>query len=116
MAVVLDNQINDLNTTNANAIAKGKMMQNRITNVYEKRNRAIGDLELNNMFSGMFEDVIQDVDKKMEIAELNALTNVAAKDNTELILISDNYKYIIWGIITLLLSIGTIKALRAGSS
>ena len=52
----------------------------------------------------------------MEIAELNALTNVAAKDNTELLLISDNYKYIIWGIITLLLSIGTIKALRAGSS
>ena len=116
LAVVLDEQINNLNTTNANAIAKGKMMQNQITNVYEKRNRAIGDLELNNMFSGMFEDVIQDVDKKMEIAELNALTNVAAKDNTELILISDNYKYIIWGIITLLLSIGTIKALRAGSS
>ena len=116
LAVVLDEQVNNLNTTNANAIAEGKMMQNKITNVYEKRNRAIGDLELNNMFSGMFEDVIQDVDKKMEIAELNALTNVAAKDNTELILISDNYKYIIWGIITLLLSIGTIKALRAGSS
>ena len=116
LAVVLDEQVKNLNTTNANAIAKGKMIQDQITNVYGKQNRAIGDLELNNMFSGMFEDVIQDVDKKMEKAEMNALTNVAAKDNTELILISDNYKYIIWGIITLLLSIGAIKALRVGSS
>jgi hypothetical protein len=116
LAVVLDEQVNNLNTTNANAIAKGKMIQDQITNVYGKQNRAIGDLELNNMFSGIFEDVIQDVDKKMEKAEMNALTNVAAKDNTELILISDNYKYIIWGIVTLLLSIGAIKALRAGSS
>ena len=116
LAVVLDEQINNLNTTNANAIAKGKMIQDQITNVYGKQNRAIGDLELNNMFSGIFEDVIQDVDKKMEKAEMNVLTNVAAKDNTELILISDNYKYIIWGIVTLLLSIGAIKALRAGSS
>jgi hypothetical protein len=116
MAVVLDDQVNNLNTTNANAIAKGKMIQDQITNVYQKQNRAIGDLQLNNMFSGIFEDVIQDVDKKMETAEMNALTNVAAKDNTELILISDNYKYIIWGIITLLLSIGAIKALRVGSS
>ena len=67
------------------------------------------------MLANVFEDVIKDVDTAIETKEENALTIVASKDNTDLILLSDNYKYIIWGIITLLLSIGAIKALRIGS-
>lgn len=116
MAVVLDNEIQNLNTANAAAMAKGETIKNQINNVYERQNNAVNDLQTNNMLANMFEDVIQDVDNAIEIKEENAITKVAAKDNTELLLISDNYKYIIWGIITLLLSIGAIKALRIGSS
>ena len=68
------------------------------------------------MFSHMFEDVIQDVNKAIKKEENKTISTVASKDNTELILVSDNYKYIIWGIVTLLLSIAAIKALRVGSS
>jgi hypothetical protein len=68
------------------------------------------------MLANIFEDITQDVDDAIERKKENAITKVAAKDNTELLLVSDNYKYIIWGIITLLLSIGAIKALRIGSS
>jgi hypothetical protein len=116
MAVVLDNEIQNLNTANAAAIAKGEIIKNQMNDVYKKQNNAVNDLRTNNMLANIFEDVIQDVDNAIEIKEENAITKVAAKDNTELLLISDNYKYIIWGIITLLLSIGAIKALRIGSS
>jgi hypothetical protein len=116
MAVVLDSEIQSLNSTNANAIAKGQIIQNQMTNIYEKQNNAIDDLQTNNMFSHMFEDVIQDVNKAIKKEENKSISKVAAKDNTELILVSDNYKYIIWGIVTLLLSIAAIKALRVGSS
>ena len=116
MAVVLDSEIQSLNSANANAIAKGQTIQNQMTNIYERQNNAIDDLQMNNMFSHMFEDVIQDVNKAIKKQENNAISKVAAKDNTDLILLSDNYKYIIWGIVTLLLSIAAIKALRVGSS
>jgi hypothetical protein len=116
MAVVLDNEIQSLNKANANAIAKGQTIKNQMTNIYKKQNQAIDDLQLNNMFSNMFEDVIQDVDNAIKTKEENALTKVAARNNTDILLVSDNYKYIIWGIVTLLLSIGAIKALRMGSS
>uniref|UniRef100_A0A6C0EYB9 Uncharacterized protein n=1 Tax=viral metagenome TaxID=1070528 RepID=A0A6C0EYB9_9ZZZZ len=115
MAVVLDNEIQNLNNANAAAISKGKAVKDQINNIYEKQNNAINDLQTNNMLANVFEDVIKDVDTAIETKEENALTIVAAKDNTDLILLSDNYKYIIWGIITLLLSIGAIKALRIGS-
>jgi len=116
MAVVLDSEIQSLNNANANAIAKGQIIQNQMTNIYNKQNNAINDLQTNNMFSHMFEDVIQDVNKAIKKQENNAISKVAAKDNTDLILVSDNYKYIIWGIVTLLISIAAIKALRVGSS
>ena len=116
MAVVLDSEIQSLNTANANAIAKGQMIQNQMTNIYEKQNNAIDNLQTNNMFSHIFEDVIQDVNKAIKMEENKTISKVAAKDNTELILVSDNYKYIIWGIVTLLLSMAAIKALRVGSS
>ena len=116
MAVVLDSEIQNLNSSNAKAIAKGKMIQDQITNIYEKQNNAINELEMNNMASHIFEDVMKDVDNVIKEKKDNALSNVAAKDNTELILVSDNYKYILWGIVTLLLSIGAIKALRVARS
>lgn len=115
MGVVLDNEIQNLNNANAAAISKGNVIKDQINNIYEKQNNAINDLQTNNMLANVFEDVIKDVDTAIETKEENALTIVAAKDNTDLILLSDNYKYIIWGIITLLLSIGAIKALRIGS-
>ena len=96
MAVVLDGEIQSLNSANANAIAKGQMIQNQMTNIYEKQNNAIDDLQTNNMFSHMFEDVIQDVNKAIKKEENKSISKVAAKDNTELILVSDNYIYIIW--------------------
>ena len=115
MAVVLDSEIQSLNNANAAAISKGKVIKDQMNKIYEKQNNAINDLQTNNMLANMFEDVIKDVDTAIETKEENALTKVAAKDDTDLILLSDNYKYIIWGIITLLLSIGAIKALRIGS-
>ena len=115
MAVVLDSEIQSLNNANAAAISKGKVIKDQMNKIYEKQNNAINDLQTNNMLANEFEDVIKDVDTAIETKEENALTIVAAKDNTDLILLSDNYKYIIWGIITLLLSIGAIKALRIGS-
>jgi hypothetical protein len=116
MAVVLDGEIQNMNTANAAAIAKGKTIKNQMNDIYKKQNNAINDLQTNNMLANIFEDITQDVDDAIERKKENAITKVAAKDNTELLLVSDNYKYIIWGIITLLLSIGAIKALRIGSS
>ena len=69
MAVVLDSEIQSLNNANANAIAKGQIIQNQMTNIYEKQNNAIDDLQTNNMFSHMFEDVIQDVNKAIKKEE-----------------------------------------------
>ena len=40
------------------------------------------------------------------------ITKSAAEKDSELLLISNNYKYVRWGIGSLLLSIATIKVLR----
>ena len=44
------------------------------------------------------------------------ITKSAAEKDSELLLVSDNYRYVIWGIVSLLLSIATIKGLRTASS
>jgi hypothetical protein len=44
------------------------------------------------------------------------ITKSAAEKDSDLLLISDNYRYIIWGIVSLLLSIAAIKGLRVASS
>jgi hypothetical protein len=42
-------------------------------------------------------------------------TSTATVTDTELLLISDNYKYVLWGIITIILSMTAIKTFRNAS-
>ena len=60
-------------------------------------------------------DLINVINKIKDIQNAQ-ITKSAAEKDSELLLISDNYKYIIWGIISLLISIATIKGLRTASS
>ena len=116
LAVVLEQDIQASKIANANAIAKGGLVKAQMDDIYRNQNRAVNDLLTNNKKATGFENEIKEIDDKIQVAINNNLTKVAAKDNTELILVSDNYKYIIWGIITILLSMASIKALRIGSS
>jgi hypothetical protein len=53
---------------------------------------------------------------KIKDIENAQITKSAAEKDSELLLVSDNYKYVILGIVSLLLSIVTIKGLRIASS
>ena len=58
----------------------------------------------------------KNIKKKIGEVENTVVTTKAAETDSELLSINDNYRYILWGIITVLISIGTIKAFRVGTS
>lgn len=55
------------------------------------------------------------VKKKIDKYEESNNTSTATVTDTELLLVSDNYKYVLWSIVTVLVGIGAIKTFRGAS-
>lgn len=115
LGLVLDAQIADLTFKNTKAKDEGNSIKDKIKDIYTRQN------ELKDTMNNKSTEIVS----KLEEHEINKKkidkyidsnnTTKAVVTDTELLLISDNYKYAIWGIITILISMAAIKTFRNAS-
>ncbi len=116
LGVVIDQQMQNLQNKNNIAIAKGNVIKDQLSNVFSQQNKVTNSIKNNNSDGRHYIKESKNITKKIEGIQNNVFTSKAAETDSELLSINDNYRYIVWGIITVLISIGTIKAFRVGTS
>lgn len=115
LGLILDAQMAVLNDKKTQAVTEGTNIKNEIQKVYDAQNK-LKD-EMNTKSTEILSKLEQhEIDKKKIDKYIDSNnTSTAAVTDTELLLISDNYKYAIWGIITILISMAAIKTFRNAS-
>jgi len=116
LGVVIDQQMQNLQNKNNIAIAKGNVIKDQLSNVFSQQNKVTNSIKNNNSDGRHYIKESKNITKKIEGIQNSVFTSKAAETDSELLSINDNYRYIVWGIITVLISIGTIKAFRVGTS
>ena len=113
---VLDNQMNLLRERNQQAVEKGKVVKNQLQDLFERENNVLNSISENRDTSQFMNDITKMTNDQIQDIENAQITKSAAEKDSELLLVSDNYRYVIWGIVSLLLSIAAIKGMRMASS
>ena len=116
LGVVIDQQMQNLQNKNNVAVAKGNIIKDQLSNVFSQQNKVTNSIKNNNSDGQRYIKETSNIKKKIGEVENTVVTTKAAETDSELLSINDNYRYILWGIITVLISIGTIKAFRVGTS
>lgn len=116
LGVVIDQQMQNLQNKNSATIAKGNIIKDQLSNVFSEQNKVKGIIKNNTSDGQRYMKETKNIKKKIGEVENTVVTTKAAETDSELLSINDNYRYILWGIITVLISIGTIKAFRVGTS
>ena len=112
LGLILDAQMADLNVKKNEAVTKGNEIKGKITSIYDSQN--VLKKEINEKSSEIEKRLVQQEEDKKKIDKYVDLNNTstATVTDTELLLISDNYRYVLWGIVTVLISMATIKTFR----
>jgi hypothetical protein len=113
---VLDKQMNALRDRNKQAVEKGELVKNQFNKLFNKENNVLNSISDNRTIAQVYDEYTKKAVDKIQDIENSQITKSAAEKDSELLLISDNYRYVIWGIVSLLLSIAAIKGMRMASS
>ena len=113
---VLDNQMNELKIKNQHAVQKGEEVKGQFDKLFYRKNYVLNSISSNRSKAKAYDNKTKTTNDKIKDIENAQITKSAAEKDSELLLVSDNYKYVILGIVSLLLSIVTIKGLRIASS
>jgi hypothetical protein len=113
---VLNNQMVQLEKRNKAAVQKGQEIKNSFNDLFARENKVLNSISANRTKSKIYDKYTKKAVDKIKDIQNAQITKSAAEKDSELLLISDNYRYIIWGIISLMISIATIKGLRTASS
>jgi hypothetical protein len=113
---VLNSQMTQLKQRNDAAVQKGQEIKNQFNDIFSRENKIINNISNNRKFSQNYDETTKNVVKEIDRIKNSQITKSASEKDSELLLVSDNYKYIILGIISLLISMATIKGLRMASS
>ena len=113
---VLDKQMNALRDRNQQAVEKGKIVKKQFQDLFERENNVLNSISENRDTSQFLSNITKKTNDQIQDIENSQITKSAAEKDSELLLISDNYRYVIWGIVSLLLSIAAIKGMRMASS
>ena len=112
LGLILDAQMADLNVKKNEAVTKGNEIKGKITGIYNDQNLLKDKINKKSRYieKGLVKQE-KDKDKIDKYIDLNN-TSIATVTDTELLLISDNYRYVLWGIVTVLISMAAIKTFR----
>ena len=113
---VLDKQMNALRDRNQQAVEKGEVVKNQFQDLFERENNVLNSISDNRIVAQIYDKYTKKATDKIQDIENAQITKSAAEKDSELLLISDNYRYVILGIVSLLLSIAAIKGMRMASS
>ena len=113
---VLDKQTKELKILNSAAVKKGEEVKKHFNKLFNRKNSVLNSISDNRTKAKIYDDFTKGIVDKIQDIENSQITKLAAEKDSELLLVSDNYRYVIWGIVSLLLSIAAIKGLRMASS
>ena len=113
LGLILEPRMAELQTKNVNAVGKGREIKGSINRVYTNQNQL---KETINTKSEEIEYGIsrqEAVKKQIDKFEDSNITNTATVTDTELLLLSDNYKYVLWSIMMVGAGVIAIKSFRS---
>lgn len=113
---VLHKQMKGLRDRNKQAVAKGEEVKGQFEKLFNRENNVLNSISDNRIVAQIYDEYTKKAVDKIQDIENAQITKSAAEKDSELLLISDNYRYVIWGIVSLLLSIAAIKGMRMASS
>ena len=112
LGLILEPRMGVLQTKNSAAVTKGNEIKGHINGIYTNQNNLKDTI---NTKSKDIEKGIagqEAVKKQIDKYEESNITNTATVSDTELLLVSDNYKYALWSIVTVIAGIAAIKTFR----
>jgi hypothetical protein len=113
LGLILEPRMAELQTKNVAAVNKGKEIKGSINGIYTNQN------ELKETINTKSEEIEygisrqEEVKKQIDKFDDSNITNTATVTDTELLLVSDNYSYVLWSIVTVVAGIVAIKSFRA---
>ena len=115
LGLILDPHMGVLEEKNNAAIRSGSSIKEAINRIYDSQNTLKNTInakstEISTGMAGQ-EAVKQKIDKYDD----SNITNTATVSDTELMLVSDNYQYVLWSIVTVVAGIAAIKSFRSTS-
>ena len=113
LGLILEPRMAELQTKNTAAVNKGKEIKGSINRVYTNQNQL---KETINTKSEEIEYGIsrqEAVKKQIDKFDDSNITNTATVTDTELLLLSDNYKYVLWSIMMVGAGVIAIKSFRS---
>jgi hypothetical protein len=113
LGLILEPRMAQLQTKNAAAVSKGSEIKGFINGIYENQNNLKDTI---NTKSKDIEKGIagqEAVKKQIDKYDDSNITNTATVTDTELLLVSDNYNYVLWSIVTVVAGIVAIKSFRS---
>jgi hypothetical protein len=105
--------MDELKSKNVTAVEKGGQIKDSIKKIYTNQN------ELKETINTKSEEIEygisrqEEVKKQIDKFDDSNITNTATVTDTELLLVSDNYSYVLWSIVTVVAGIVAIKSFRA---
>lgn len=112
---VLNNQMNELKQRNIAAVRRGEEIKGQFQDLFNRENNILNSISNNRTTSKIYDEYTKKAVNKIKDIQNAQITKSAAEKDSEMLVVSDNYRYIIMGIISLILSIATIKGLRMAS-
>ena len=115
LGLILDPQMSTLTSRSAAAVTSGGTINSAINGIYTKQNTLKNTIntKTTEIETGLAnQDAVK---RKIDKYEESNNTSTATVTDTELLLVSDNYKYVLWSIVTVLISIAAIKTFRGAS-
>jgi hypothetical protein len=112
LGLILEPRMAELQTKNVAAVNKGKEIKGSINGIYTNQN------ELKETINTKSEEIEygisrqEAVKKQIDKFDDSNITNTATVTDTELLLVSDNYSYVLWSIVTVVAGIVAIKSFR----
>ena len=113
LGLILDPSMDELKSKNVTAVEKGGQIKDSIKKIYTNQN------ELKETINTKSEEIEygisrqEEVKKQIDKFDDSNITNTATVTDTELLLVSDNYSYVLWSIVTVVAGIVAIKSFRA---
>jgi hypothetical protein len=115
LGLILDPRMSVLETKNSAAVRKGDEIKGYINGIYTNQNNLKDTI---NSKSKDIETGIagqEAVKKQIDKYDESNITNTATVTDTELLLVSDNYQYVLWSIVTVLVGMAAIKTFRGAA-
>jgi hypothetical protein len=115
LGLILDPRMSVLDAKNSAAVSKGTEIKGYINDIYTNQNL------LKNTINTKSESIAtgiagqEAVKRQIDKYDESNITNTATVSDTELLLVSDNYQYVLWSIVTVVAGIAAIKSFRSTS-